>query len=69
MLPSSVQQSLVLIRFICSLILLWQQVVIVGTLRADFVTENLTFLTCQYLTWLAVWGLWNGKVVVWVWFF
>ena len=67
-LPDSILQSLVLIRFICFLVLLWQQVVIVCRLRTDYVVENRTFLTCQHLTWLAVLCLLNGKVVVWVFF-
>lgn len=65
-LPDSVLQSLVLARLICFLLSLWQQVVIVGRLRTDSVTENCTFLTRQHLTWLAVLRLLDGKVVVWV---
>lgn len=63
-LPDCVLQFLVLIRLICFLLLLWQQVVIVGRLGTHFVTENCTFLTCQHLTWLAILCLLNGKIVV-----
>lgn len=60
----SVLQSLVLVRFICFLLLVWQQVVIVGSLGTDFVTENCIFsllvpnLACSSC-------LLNGKVMVW----
>jgi len=53
-LPDSILQSLVLARFICFLLLLWQQVVIVGRFKTDLAIENCMFLTCHHLAWLAV---------------
>lgn len=41
-LPDSVLQSLVLCRFICFVLLLWQQVVVVSRLRAENYLLNLT---------------------------
>lgn len=54
MLPDSVLQPLVFTKLVCFPLLLWQQVVILGRLWRDFVTENCTILPWQQPAWLAV---------------